>query len=329
MKVLNIMEQATPLNPVIEVPPVKVTKEKKPREKKTASKDSQVNVNHRGLSPSSLSLYQGCARKYFLKKIAKVDIDPDAEESTEPFDVGKAFHQCLEDTKHELAGFSYADCKKVVVDKYKLDESTHLPMIFAMLGKYKSVHEKSGLKAIACEICIDTPEFYGFVDVVLQDQDGGWWLGDNKTASSYSPSIIPGLPRHQQLNLYAAHAPYIAAKLCLDLAAYKGCRYLITTKSKIARKKGEETKSYIARLSESVKSLDIVLPAAAMAPEVAYSVHAEVVAKIKKSKGKEADYAPNFGNCFSYFRNCEMFSRCHGRTATEIGKDKSLAVLEG
>jgi hypothetical protein len=279
-----------------------------------------VKKDHRGLSPSSLTLFTTCARRYYHKKILNTPIDADASEEMEAFDVGKAFHQILEDCKHELNGVS-GEVVKAATAKYNLTEEYHFPLIFSMLSKYKAMHAKSGLKALACEIEIDTDKFYGFVDVVLENKDGSqWWIGDMKTAASYSPGIVPGLPLHPQLNLYAAHYMYIAGALDLDPQKFAGCRYRMTTKSKIIRKEGEDTPSYIGRLSKTIKSLDFILPKEIMNPDVIDHVHSEVFKYIEETKGKSDPtlYPPNYSNCMQYFRPCAHWSQCHSGTYSSL-----------
>jgi hypothetical protein len=269
----------------------------------------------RGLSPSSLTLFQSCQRKYFYKKIAELPIDLDASEDTESFQVGKAFHKCLEDTKHDLDGYTVEQCREVA-KLFDLSDDYHLPLIMAMLKKYKSMHLRAGLKAIACEVVIDTPTFYGITDVILEDEKG-WWIGDMKTAASFYANIIPGMPRHQQLNLYAFHSNVIADKLGIDPKGYRGCRYRLTTKSKLTRKPGENLKPYIDRLAVALKSFDFIIPKSFMNPSLAAKIHVEAKKFIDKNS-KESKYTCNFNSCMQWNRPCAYFSRCHGRNFTEM-----------
>ena len=277
---------------------------------------------HDGLSPSSLALFNTCRRQYFLKKVAKVPIDEDASDDTEAFQVGKAFHKCLEDTMHVLDGYTYDRCNKVVTEEFDLDATT-TPMIFAMLGKYRLIHAQAGLDCIAVEQPIDTPTFYGIVDAVLQARDGSWWVSDSKTASSYSPSLPPTLPYHPQLNLYAAHAGDLAKVLCLDPEKFKGCRYRLVTKSRIAMKKSEGLQNYISRLGESCRGFDFVLPKEIMVPAEVAAQHLAAKRHIDTFKDAE-DYAPNYGSCMNYFRPCVYWGQCH---STIHSKSPELKVF--
>lgn len=261
-----------------------------------------------GLSPSSLSMFLSCNRKYFHKKIAKDQPDADADLDTRPFMVGKAFHKVLEDCRHELGGVKLAKIMETC-QSFDLDEDESI-MVGAMLSKYKAVHEAAGLKAIACEIEIKTEKFHGFVDVILQGPVG-WWIADMKTAASYNPAILPALPSNLQLNLYAAHAAVVAELGGLDLKAFRGCRYRVTTKSKLIRKTTETVPSYFARVAQAVKSFDFAIPVEMLKTENILDMHIEAFKHIQKKK-KATQYPKNLGNCMNYNKPCEYFSKCHG-----------------
>lgn len=293
--------------------------EAKPAEAKPAEEskvvDDRPERKHDGLSPSSFQLFSACNRKYFLKKIAKADIDPDASEDTEAFRIGKAFHKVLEVTQHNLSGFSLDKIRAIVCGEYELSEHDHLPMIFAMLVKYKKVHDKSKLNTVACELILDLPDFYGIVDAIKSDNKGNWWICDMKTASSYQPNLIPSLPSHPQLNLYAWKSREIAAARNLDPAKFMGVRYLLTTKTKLVRKASEGFTDYVSRAVNAIKSLDFAIPKEALRPELVIKTHKLASEYIKKTE--EEAFSPNLGNCMSYHRPCEFWSRCHGNTFTE------------
>lgn len=272
---------------------------------------------HRGLSPSSLSLFQGCPRRYFHKKVAVTKPDDDFDDDVESLNIGKAFHKCLEDTKHVLDGYTFAQVVEVA-KAHGLTEFTHAPLLMAMLGKYKRMHERSGLRAVAFEVLIETEAFYGIVDVVLVDASGNWWIGDMKTSASYRPDLVPTLPMHPQLNLYAAHVKELAEKLELNPVRYVGCRYRLTTKSKLKRADEEGTNEYIKRLAKAVKSIDFILPKEVMRPKVIQAIHLAAGKTIEKAKTDEKKFERNYANCFSYFRPCEFFSKCHGKQFSHL-----------
>lgn len=262
-----------------------------------------------GLSPSSLSMFLSCQRKYFYKKVIKVSPDDDAILDTKPFMVGKAFHKVLEDFKHELDGVRLKDVAAVAAE-FELEEDETI-MVAAMLSRYKDVHAAAGLKAVACEVEIITGRFHGFVDVVLQSLDGSWYIADMKTSASWNPSILPTLPGNPQLNLYAAHAAEVAKLAGLDLKGFKGCRYRVTTKSRLIRKATESVASYYERVRAAVASLDIVIPVADLQTEKTLDFHLVAFKHIQKKKTAAA-YPKNPGNCMNYNKPCEYWSQCYG-----------------
>lgn len=276
----------------------------------------EVRKLHSGLSPSSMALYQSCARKYFYKKIDGRKPDDDVDQDVEALNIGSAFHKVLEDTRHYLKDLSYQTVLKVATDHAVADAA---PMIFAMLSHYKAMHEASGLAVVACEVEVETKEFFGIVDVILKDLENNWWIGDMKTASSYNPAALhPTLGRHPQLNLYAFHAAHIGASWGLEPNKYRGCRYRLTTKSKLIRKRDEELGAFIGRVSNVVKSYDFPVLKEAMDPEGIYDLHTRVREEIDISGKLQANFLQNFGNCMQYYRPCDFWSACHGKNCSQM-----------
>ena len=102
------------------------------------------------MSHSSSRLLSSCSRKYYYKKIAKVEVDADVTESTLALDVGKAFHQVLEETDHKRKNFSLEILNNACHDN-QIQEPAIKAMIRAMLYKYMILHEKSGLEIVCIE----------------------------------------------------------------------------------------------------------------------------------------------------------------------------------
>jgi len=273
----------------------------------------ETKKEHTGLSYSSLSTYLACPRKYYHSKVAKTEKDPGIEDRT-AFDVGSTFHLVLEDSKHNLTGLKYstivAACHKVVPVLGKEFAEEYAPMITAMLQSYRTMHEKSGMTVIACELELETPTFYGFVDVILMDDDGLWWIADMKTAASYSKMLPATLPRNLQLNLYAAHVKLVAEKLNLSVKDFAGVRYRLTTKSKLKRKNGEEMIPFIKRVGFGISSYDFAISREELDVRSALDIHSHGFEGTKSKDVKS--YTCNFNNCVQYYRFCEYFSRCHG-----------------
>jgi hypothetical protein len=272
----------------------------------------------RGLSYSSYSEYTACPRKYFYRKVAKFPIDSDASEDTEAFMIGKTFHKCLEDTKHDLTGYTFQQCVSVGAEFGVEDEDTLL-MIFAMLSKYKLVHEKTKLKLVACEATVGTPTFYGVIDAVMYDENKeGFWIVDLKTAGSWSENTLITASSHTQLNIYSRYADEVAAAVGLKDRVFLGCRLRVTTKSRLVKKKTESSSEYLARMSAGIRSLDIVIPRETMPVDRISKMHEEAADTILKATvADESKFSCNFGNCFMYYKPCNYYSRCHGVNYTE------------
>lgn len=280
--------------------------------------------SHKGLSPSSFQLYQACSRKYWFKKVKKLSPDRDYSDDTSVFNIGKAFHRACEDSLH-LPSKLAIDELSGICELHELDTQEYLPVVYAMLLQYEQVHLKSGLSVVACETEIETEVFFGIVDVVLADSYGNWWIGDLKTAASFTPAQVAGLLTHPQLNLYSAHAPVLARKHNLELSKFKGCRYRVTTKSKLKRKDLEPFKDYVDRLRSSIKSLDYSLPFERMNSRAIYLEHKKVLQSI--ATGTEDAFKPNYGNCFAYYKPCEFWSQCNGgKCYSEVGEIEVIGV---
>lgn len=253
------------------------------------------------LSVSSMKTLNSCPQKYFYKKVSGTPVDPDHEES-DALSFGKAFHKVLEDTLHT----NYSD--KLILEAMKEFEVSPFsrPLLTAMLDNYVKLHRASGLKVVKCEFEIHIADLYrGFVDFIAVD-NGGWWIGDNKTAARFDPSITGKLHKDPQVAIYTKFAPFIAEALGLK-GIFRGFRYRQSIKSKAATPAG---------LAKGTPTYDFVIPAAAIDPEAAWSVFLEAhQAAVELSNGG----APrrNYGACMEYFRPCEFFSQCHGNLHSE------------
>ena len=275
------------------------------------------------LSYSSATLLKNCSQKYYYHKVAEdISKDPDAEENYDAFNVGKAFHWVMEENMHtdeDLVELLEKACNTFEVED-------HQALIHAMLLRYLQVHTKSGLTAVFCELQLNTPEFLGFIDIVLEDKaTGEWWIGDLKTASRFSEVKVTSLRNDVQLNLYASFAPWIAAELDLDVAKFRGARYRVTTKATLKRKVRESYYEYVRRLAKSVKSYDVVIPIEEMCPQDTFGEHLRLHAITMKMREGTVKPQKNLSYCDSFFKPCEYWSQCHGKTYSEM--NGSLEIL--
>jgi hypothetical protein len=276
------------------------------------------------VSYSSSGLYQSCARKFYHRKIRKTPIDPDCEEDTTALRVGKCFHQVLEDCMHKRELYKVPIIKKAFIDN-DITEDTLKGLIMGMVKKYFILHEKQGLETISVEIEIGDETLIGYVDAIMTDDDGGWYIVDLKTAGRLNNSLLSRLSKDPQLNIYSFYAPQIAKMLNLDVDMFRGTRYRVTTKAQIKKNKKESLLEFIKRVFDRVESYDIFIPAESLIPQSTHSHFMRLREKMEElSEVKEELVPQNFGNCEAYFKPCEYWSRCYGKTFTHAAQEHQL-----
>lgn len=277
-------------------------------------------IKPKRLSYSSFMDYSSCSRRWFLRKVKNAPIDSDADVSTEAFDIGKSFHRCLELTNHNLAGFTLQKCAEVCAE-FEVTELDDVSMIFAMLIKYKELHEKGGLKVVACELDVSSGLFTGVVDVVMQDSEGKVWITDLKTSGAWYKSMLNTVTSHPQINIYARYIDEILYAVGLKTARFGGCRIRTVIKSRLKKNMKETQGEYIQRMASGIKAFDIAVPASSLNVDRINRAHLETAKKIMSATVEdEAYFSPNFGACMDYNKPCNFYSQCHGRNFTESPK---------
>lgn len=275
------------------------------------------------ISYSSATLYQGCKRKFWLKK-KKVEIDFDASADTTALRVGKCFHQILEDCNHERERMKSHIIKQAWEDN-EIESDTHKGLTLAMAQKYLDLHERQGLKVIGCEMEIGDENVIGYIDAIMADKDGRWFIVDLKTAGRLGNSLLSRLERDVQLNLYSYYADQVAKQYSLDMAKFAGTRYRVTTKATIKCGAKESLLAFSKRCKERIESYDICIPATSLIPEETWEgvmrvrEEAEEVLELPEEKVPQ-----NRGYCEQYFKPCEWWSRCYGKPFTTAALDLKL-----
>lgn len=259
----------------------------------------------RRFSNSAADVLQTCNYKYLLQYIKQVPIDEDACEDTTALRIGSAHHACLEWSNHDATKFTmqmFDDaCKEQELDQ----ESAYIVM--AMVQSYFPVREKSKLKVIACEVEVGNEWFVGYIDMVLSDCNGWWYIGDLKTASSVKETLFAKLAANKQLNLYAHFADQVAEKLKLDPKMFAGVRYNVCVKPSIVIKAGESALAYGNRVHSNV--YEVFIPASLLHPEATFK-EIETMYKVAHSLTEE-NACRNRESCLDFFRPCNFWQHCH------------------
>lgn len=249
-------------------------------------------------------------RRYYYAKVKGYPQDADAPDDLH-FRFGKALHTCLEKCLHDPAKHHVSHLEEAIAEQ-GLGKIEHIK-IGAMLMNYFAMHLASGLKCVACEETIENEQIIGYIDAVMADANGYWWIVDIKTSSRIKPSDLAGkLHLDLQLNLYASFADNIACKLQLDPKKFMGCRYRSGEKPDLVVKDIDTIGSYHTRAYPLFTDFEI--PKELLNPKwarsyVEYCYDMSISIRLQK----EEDVLQNFSDCTKYFRPCEYWSRCYGQ----------------
>jgi len=276
------------------------------------------------LSHSSAKTMLGCEQKYWHYKVRKTTKDSDYEKS-DALAVGSAFHYIQEIGRHKKIDNMTHALDHCCGDEDIQLKAEHRPLVHAMCVKYWRLHAKSKFLVLEIEFALKSPTVIGYVDAIMQDPDGKWWIVDLKTARSLYGGSVTGLAHDPQLNLYASFVNEIADMFQLDEDSFGGCRWRVATKPTTKRKAVETDLEYTKRLLKSVKSYDIEVPVEDMDPAAFRKRHEEYWKTSNKLFKPRAKPNKNYGNCFSFFRPCEYWSKCHG---DKIFSDTNLKIIE-
>lgn len=276
------------------------------------------------LSNSSAGVFRGCKRRFWHKSIAKTEKDPDFDDNSKALVIGRIYHRVLELAEHErenLADFML----HAAANENECSDNQILGLVWAMVEKYLQLHEKSGLKAVAIEIPVTDDKVIGFVDCILQESNGNWWIVDLKTAASLSKSLLGKLRQDPQLNLYSYFAKDIAENHGLDLDKWMGIRYRVTTKTTARIRSNENISTFSERVLKTIEAYDIPIPKDKLNPSLAYEQMMFIYGEVEQMKLLPEHSIPqNFGYCEQFFKPCPYWSKCYGTIYTESGKDVAI-----
>ena len=266
------------------------------------------------ISYSGSNTLLGCNRKYYYQKIKKVEYDPDFDDNTKALRLGKGFHEILEYCFHGEKPLTKLMIQKSF-ENNDIDLPTDQGMILGMIQRYIPLHKKGGLKCVGIEMKIGNDDYVGYIDAIMSDVHGNWWIVDLKTAARLSGSLLSRLAMDPQLNVYSHFAGQVADEYNLDLDKFSGVRYRVTTKANIKCNARESLQEFSRRVYDRTESYDIGIPVKDLQPAKVYDHLMRLLAQARGMEEKgESEIAQNFGFCESYFRPCPYWSRCYGHT---------------
>jgi hypothetical protein len=270
-----------------------------------------LEVSDRRFSYSAAGMLKTCEKQYAMKYILGVEKDPDSDEDATALRFGKAFHKVCEDTLHDYRNFNMDMLDRACFDN-NLDTQAKTK-VYACLKSYWALHAASNLICRGLESEIGDDNFVGYVDAVLIDSQGFWWVTDLKTSGMIVDSLFARLHKDPQLNFYGAFAGQLAEKFKLEMSKFAGCRYRVVSKPRAEPKPGESLQSYVSRAN--VETYDIEIPISLMNFQEAYE---SMVADREKAAAMTLENAKcNRQNCLIWNRPCPYWSQCHGKTFTE------------
>jgi hypothetical protein len=264
------------------------------------------------LSASSRNLYAECQRAFWHRYLAKTVNDSDYV-NPKYFAFGSAFHECLEVFKY--SGKLMETAKIVeIAHKNRLFGEGDIGKLMASLRAYFATWFNSNV--IDCEVWIETDVIKGKIDGVLRDDQGHFWILENKTSSAISPTLEIELPTDPQVCLYSASVEQLKERVRI-LAGEQvlGVIFRVTEKPKERLKKAETMLDYAARCKS--RTFEWKAPFARIKSDEVFSSFRALLAEIK---AKREPYRPdmiesfcqNKRNCVKYGAACQYYSHCHG-----------------
>ena len=269
----------------------------------------------------------GKIQRYYYYKVKKEKKDKDASSRDDShFHIGTSFHHVLEMSMHEKPTNIDGDLEYCIQNEGLKEEDKGL--VHAMVLQYLRLRKGSGFVAVACEYRIEHPDIIGFIDLVEVHEDtGDWYISDLKTAKTFYDSKIAELPSNPQLCLYASFYQEIAEKYGLDPDKFRGCRYLVCTKSSAKQQPKEDYAGYVMRMVDKklVKAVFITIPRELMRIT---ETREDIIRLHKRTMEIRNGATPirNYTYCNSFFRPCDYFSKCHGKESSEMMKTSKIHI---
>ena len=287
------------------------------------------------LSYSSGTTIETCEYKYACHKVW--NLIPDREDDTTALRWGKACHQIMEDTDWVASNFTKELFHKALVEQgfARIAESGRLIYeetgeqpcyaIYSACQQLFKLFKKQKMTTVKCEHEIKLPYLYGFIDQIIKDSKGHWWIRDLKTSGQIRKEELGArLIRDRQLTLYAL--PQVIQRICdtyhLEADKFQGVRYTVVFKTKAKVKM--DAKGSLEKLSEYAERntpncLDYEIPANQLDVETIYKEHMKKVKQGLEIRTGKREPKRSYGSaCFAFNRPCNYFSRCYGVKAEDV-----------
>ena len=277
----------------------------------------------RRMSYSSRKDLHTCARKWFFKKVKRVDRDDDLVEDDIHLRLGTAYHSLLELCKEHMR----ATPEQAHFFAIELDlEPLHEGQILAMARAYAEFFKKLEVESIGFELRLLTDSIVGYVDRIYhRPSDGAWWIVDHKTAKKMANGLPERLLRDEQLASYYSLREQICEELKLDLNKFAGCCYTVCHKPNYVIKTGETPAEYAARIEPKIEICQYTfMPDDKFARQTRGGLEADWIYQqcTERAFEQNPETLPgaNFNACFDYFRPCPYWSQCYGVKFSESVK---------
>lgn len=275
------------------------------------------------LSYSAAGLLKQCKRRYY-HKVHNTPYDADAKVDTLAFQFGHAFHRGCEITKHFTEVYQEMDLYQLAAhccsEFFRESSSVEIESsVYAMLRSYRKLQEKTGLTCIACEYKIENEVCLGFIDAILADVSGRWYIVDLKTSGRVLPSLFPRLRRDIQLHLYSHFVPEICKAFGLNESDFGGVRYRVVQKPSIKKNAKETMDQYADRSNTTV--WDYGFKPLAENIEAIWSNHVELQREASAIAASRDKPPCNFSACLDYNSACPFWSQCYSATYSECTED--------
>jgi hypothetical protein len=277
-------------------------------------------------SQSAMRVLTDCERKFQHAYVLHTVRDVDYVEPTY-FRFGSALHALAERTRHDFAALTPEMVEGACME-YRLDWEKDGAKLVAMLREYSERHMASvvsqGIEILALELELVTRDWVMYIDAVLRNSLGMWWMADLKSASEFDPVVENKMRHDAQVNLYMAHAHLVAEKLGLDMAKFVGFEYREIMKPKERLKKSETRAELIERMVPPIRFT--LLSSQYEGTNLVVEQMGRQLERARAMFTSSDGITENRSLCHAKGTTCPYYSRCNGgKTYTQLKEETGNA----